>query len=94
MSATLSLREVEEKLSAKRRELADILDRHKVDGEYKMSADAVDDVRQRNAELKDLGEKLDQMRDIEAIGKSLAGQESRGREMVPGGGAATTPAES
>jgi HK97 family phage major capsid protein len=93
MSATLSLREVEEKLSAKRRELADILDRHKVDGEYKMAADVVDDVRQRNAELQDLGVKLDQMREIEAIGKSVAGAEGKGREIVPGGGAPTARTE-
>lgn len=67
MTATLSLREVTEKIGAKRKEVADILEGCKVNGEYKMSADQVSDVRQRNAELKELATQQEELKGIEEI---------------------------
>jgi HK97 family phage major capsid protein len=85
MSATLSLRELTEKLGAKRAELAELLAAKKVGGEYKMSAADVDDVRQRREELDDLATKQKQMQEIEGFGREFEG-EGKSRELVKGEG--------
>jgi HK97 family phage major capsid protein len=85
MSATLSLREITEKLGAKRGELAQLLASKKVDGEYKMTSADVDDVRQRREEIDDLASKQRQMQDIEGIGKEYEGEAAKSRPIVPEG---------
>lgn len=95
--AAQSLREVGELLAAKRAEVRDIIGKatdHS--GELKMDQAGVDNLRQRNEELKDIGEKFDAMREAEAIRTAaFADQEAteekgeRGgsgyRETVPSG---------
>lgn len=89
----MSLRELGEVIAAKRKKVADIFDGAKVDGEYKMSADQVSEVRQLNAELKDLSSQYDELKEIheirrgwEAEGDEDASKADSGRrEIVPNG---------
>lgn len=91
MTATLSLREVTEKIGAKRKEVSDILEGCKVNGEYKMSSEQVSDVRQRNAELKELATQQEELRGIEEITRGWevpddeTGQKSAGGRKVDDG---------
>jgi HK97 family phage major capsid protein len=91
----MSLREVGEALAAKRKQVAGILDGCKVDGEYKMSADQISEVRALNAELKELS---DQHEELKGIDEMRRGWEAEGddddderdrkagrRELVPNG---------
>jgi HK97 family phage major capsid protein len=88
----MSLREVGEALAAKRQKVGDILDGCKVDGEYKMSAEQISEVRQLNAELKDLSEQHEELKGIEEIrrgweaeGDEEEGRKGEARQIVPNG---------
>ncbi len=90
MSAVLSLREAGEKLAAKRREVREIVEKHTVEGELKMDAATVENLRQRNAELKDLGERYDLLKEAEDIAGASRGDDDRG-ELAPDGGRKGAP---
>jgi hypothetical protein len=77
VTATLSLRELGEKISAKRKQVGEIFDNNKVDGEYKLADEHVSEVRQLNAELKDLGAQYDELKEIEDIRRGTAEAEER-----------------
>lgn len=92
----LSYRQLGELIGQKRAELAAIFNGAKGDGgEYTLTAEQVADVRARNAELKDLGERFDELKDIEEIRRANDDEgdraerdgfkAGRGREIVPNG---------
>jgi HK97 family phage major capsid protein len=98
VTATLSLRELGEQIGAKRKKVGEIFDSNKVDGEYKLADEQVSEVRQLNAELKDLGAQYEELKEIEDIRRGTAEAEERderegrtgrksggGREIVPNG---------
>lgn len=89
MTATArSVHELEAMIGAKRKALADIFDGAKIDGEYKLSADQVADIRQRNDELKALGADLEELKAAEEIRRSIpdpdAGKGARAQAGDPG----------
>lgn len=87
--AALSLREVVEKIGIKRTEVQGILEGCKVNGEYKMSTEQIGDVRQRNAELKELAETRDELEGIEAARRGYEAGDGQkagaSRQIVPNG---------
>lgn len=88
--AALSLREVTEKIGAKRREVQGILDGCKVNGEYKMTDEQIGDVRKLNAELKELAETQEELKGIEDARRGWEvdedGQKAgASRQLVPNG---------
>lgn len=66
-----TVKELQEQLNAKQAELAEIFEnsKTKVDGQdrYNLTPEQVEDVKNRNAELNDLGAQLEQAKDVDAI---------------------------
>jgi HK97 family phage major capsid protein len=87
----MSLREVGEALAAKRKKVGDILDGCKVDGEYKMSAEQISEVRQLNAELKDLSEQHEELKGIEEIRRGWEAEDDDEEEGRKAGAAPDRP---
>lgn len=93
MSATMTLKDVRERLAAKRKELAEILTGAKgADGELHLTREQVDDIRQRNTELNDLGEQAEQLKAVDEIRQSSRAweeeserHEQKGQALVPNG---------
>lgn len=94
MSKTLSLRELEEAIAAKRQKVTEIFNGCKVDGEYKLSTEQISEVRQLNAELKELSEQQEELQGIEQIRRGwevpdgdddAERKAGAGRQLVPNG---------
>ena len=67
MSKIRSVKDVTEELNAKRDQLAKIFEETKTDDGFKMTAEQVDDVQQRNAELGDLAKELKQAKELDDV---------------------------
>lgn len=84
MTAVLSLRELGEQLAAKRTQVREIVTTHTVEGELKMNQATVEDLRARNAELKEIGERYDAMKEAEEVRKSSFIEEEKGERFAGG----------
>lgn len=87
-----TLRELNDEIAAKRKQVADIFDATKTaGGEYDMTRDQVGEVRQLNAALKELNEQAEELKEIAEIRRGWevdedqdTGRKQR-RELVPNG---------
>lgn len=81
-----TIRELTEEIGAKRAAIAAEFDAATVNGELKMSRDKVDELRQKNAELADLGAELDALRAADEMRRALhadAGEKSASGYRAP-----------
>jgi hypothetical protein len=68
MAEAMSLRELDEKIKAKRAKVSEIFDACPKDGgEYKMTAEQIGEVRGLNAELKELTPQFEELKGIQEM---------------------------